>query len=44
MEPFDVMTAGRMVVMKNPTCAVVAVWERKDHCGAALVNQHGTLC
>lgn len=44
MEPFDVMTAGRMAVIKDPTGAVVAVWERKDHCGAALVNQHGALC
>ena len=44
MEPFDVMTAGRMAVIKDPTGAVVAVWERKDHCGAALVNQHGAQC
>ncbi len=44
MEPFDVMTAGCVAVMKDPTGAVVAVWERKDHCGAALVNQHGALC
>ena len=29
MEPFDVMTAGRMAVIKDPTGAVVAVWERR---------------
>jgi len=44
MEPADVMTAGRMAVIQDPAGAAVAVWEAKDHFGAALVNQHGTLC
>jgi predicted enzyme related to lactoylglutathione lyase len=44
MEPTDIMTAGRMAVIQDPTDAVVAVWEAKEHFGAALVNQHGTLC
>lgn len=44
MEPFDVMTAGRMTVLQDPAGAVVSAWQAQDHFGAALVNQHGTLC
>lgn len=41
--PFDVMDAGRMAVIADPTGAMLCVWQVKDHVGAALVNEHGTL-
>lgn len=41
--PFDVMTAGRMAVCADPTGAVFCLWQAKDHIGAELVNEHGTL-
>jgi hypothetical protein len=44
MEPFDVMTGGRMAVIQDPADAAFAVWEAKEHFGAELVNQHATLC
>lgn len=43
-EPFDVMAAGRMAVIEDPTGATVSLWEPREHFGAVLVNQHGTLC
>jgi predicted enzyme related to lactoylglutathione lyase len=42
-EPFDVVDAGRMSVISDPTGAVVCLWQPKQHIGAYLVNQHGTL-
>jgi predicted enzyme related to lactoylglutathione lyase len=41
--PFDVMDAGRMAVLADPTGAVIAAWQPKNHIGAELVNEHGTL-
>jgi predicted enzyme related to lactoylglutathione lyase len=43
MEPFDVMDAGRMAVLTDPEGAVFSVWEAKDHKGAQIVNEHGSL-
>ena len=43
MEPFDVMDAGRMAVFADPEGAVFCVWEAKNHKGAAVVNEHGSL-
>ncbi|MGH9190814.1 MAG: VOC family protein [Acidimicrobiales bacterium] len=43
MEPFDVMDAGRMVVLADPEGAVFCVWEAKAHKGAQIVNEHGSL-
>ncbi len=42
-EPFDVMGAGRMAVVQDPSGAVVSLWEAKDHIGAGLVNAPGGL-
>jgi uncharacterized protein len=42
-EPFDVMTAGRMAVVADPTGAAVCVWEPRDNIGAQLVNVPGAL-
>jgi len=44
MEPFDVLDAGRMAVFADPTGAVCAIWQPKEHRGAELVNQPGSLC
>jgi predicted enzyme related to lactoylglutathione lyase len=43
MEPFDVMDAGRMGVFADPEGAVFCVWQPRQHKGARIVNEHGTL-
>jgi predicted enzyme related to lactoylglutathione lyase len=43
MEPFDVMEAGRMAVIQDPTGAFFAVWEPRESIGAQLVNEPGAL-
>ncbi|MGH3101216.1 MAG: VOC family protein, partial [Thermoleophilia bacterium] len=43
MEPFDVMDAGRMAVFADPDGAVFMAWQAKDHRGARIVNEHGSL-
>ena len=43
MEPFDVMDAGRMGVFADPEGAVFMVWQAKEHRGARIVNEHGSL-
>jgi predicted enzyme related to lactoylglutathione lyase len=42
-EPFDVMTAGRMAVLSDPTGGILSVWEAREHIGASLVNTPGAL-
>ncbi len=42
-EAFDVMDAGRMAMIQDPTGATLAVWEPKTHFGAWLANVPGTL-
>lgn len=44
MPPFDVMDAGRMALVQDPTGGVVALWQAKNDIGAQLVNEHGSLC
>lgn len=39
----DVMEAGRMAVIVDPTGAVVALWEPKAHIGCEVVNEPGAL-
>jgi len=43
MEPFDVMDAGRMAVLADPEGAVFCLWQAKEHTGAQVVNEHGTV-
>lgn len=43
MPAFDVMDAGRMAFVIDPTGAPVALWQAKDHIGATLVNEPGSL-
>jgi predicted enzyme related to lactoylglutathione lyase len=42
--PFDVMDAGRMAVLQDPTGAVFQVWQANTHIGAQILNEPGTLC
>ncbi|HYZ28580.1 MAG TPA: VOC family protein [Thermoleophilaceae bacterium] len=42
-EPFDVMNAGRMAVLSDSEGAVFCVWEAREHKGAQVVNEHGSL-
>ena len=43
MEPFDVMDAGRMAFVLDPSGAPVALWQANQHIGATLVNEPGTV-
>jgi predicted enzyme related to lactoylglutathione lyase len=43
MEPFDIMEAGRMAVFADPEGAVFCAWQAKQHKGARIVNEHGSL-
>ncbi len=43
MEAFDVMDAGRMAVVADPTGAFLAGWEPRDSIGAEIVNEPGCL-
>jgi predicted enzyme related to lactoylglutathione lyase len=43
MEPFDVMDAGRMAVFTDPEGAAFCVWQAKEHKGARIVNEPGSL-
>src|SRR5919202_1684299 len=43
MDPFDVIDAGRMAVATDPDGAMFCVWEARQHRGARVVNEHGSL-
>jgi uncharacterized protein len=43
MTPFDIMDAGRMSFVLDPSGAAVALWQAGQHIGAALVNEPGTI-
>ncbi len=43
MEPFDVMGAGRMAVFTDSEGAAFCVWQAKQHKGASVVNEPGSL-
>ena len=43
MEPFDVMTAGRMAVFTDPEGAAFCVWQANEHKGAQVVNEPGSV-
>jgi predicted enzyme related to lactoylglutathione lyase len=42
-DPFDVMDAGRMAVFMDPEGAAFFVWQARDHKGAKIVNEAGSL-
>ena len=41
--PFDVLDAGRMTVAADPSGAVFGVWQAREHIGAQLAKEPGTL-
>ena len=43
VEPFDVMEAGRMAVVADPEGAAISLWQPRNHRGAQVVNEHGSL-
>ena len=43
MAPFDIMDAGRMAFVIDPSGAGVALWQANEHIGATLVNEPGTV-
>jgi uncharacterized protein len=43
MEPDDVGDFGRMAIFADPAGAAFRVWEAKEHRGAAIVNEPGSL-
>lgn len=42
-EPFDVMDAGRMAVCADPAGSVFSLWQAREHRGAKVVNEPGSL-
>ncbi len=44
MPPLDVMDAGRMATLQDPTGATLTLWQAKQHLGAQLVNEPGSFC
>jgi len=40
----DIMNAGRMVMIQDPTGAVLGLWQPNQHPGAQLWNQPGAIC
>jgi uncharacterized protein len=43
IDPFDVINAGRMAVFTDPEGAAFCVWQAKEHKGARIVNEPGSL-
>jgi len=43
-EPFDVLDAGRVAAIRDPTGAIVSLWQPRSRIGATLVNDVGAWC
>jgi predicted enzyme related to lactoylglutathione lyase len=43
-EPFDVLDAGRVAAIRDPSGAMVSLWQPRSRIGATLVNDVGALC
>jgi uncharacterized protein len=43
-KPFDVLDAGRVAAIRDPTGAIVSLWQPRARIGATLVNDVGALC
>jgi predicted enzyme related to lactoylglutathione lyase len=41
---FDVLDAGRVAAIRDPTGAIVSLWQPRSRIGATLVNDTGALC
>ena len=44
LAPFDVMDAGRMSVIQDPTGAYFCLWQAKRNKGIGIAETHGTFC
>lgn len=42
--PFAVLDAGRVAAIRDPTAAIVSLWQPRSRIGATLVNDTGALC
>jgi predicted enzyme related to lactoylglutathione lyase len=42
--PFDVLDAGRVAAIRDPTGAIVSLWQPRTRIGATLVNDVGAPC
>jgi len=42
--PFDVMHQGRMAIIRDPTGAVLQLWEPQAHIGVKIRNEPNSLC
>ena len=43
-EPFDVLDTGRVAAIRDPTGAIVSLWQPRSRIGATRVNDTGALC
>jgi uncharacterized protein len=43
-EPFDVESSGRMSVLRDPTGALLHLWQPREQRGAGRVNDPGCMC
>ena len=43
-EPFDVLGHARVAAIRDPTGAIVSLWQPRSRVGATLVNDVGALC
>lgn len=43
-EPFDVLDAGRVAAIRDPTGAIVSLWQPRSRIGAELVDDVGAVC
>ena len=42
--PMDVMEAGRMAIVQDPTGAIFCPWQPNKNAGIGIAQVHGTLC
>src|SRR5215211_1605473 len=42
--PFDVVDAGRVAAIRDPTGAILSLWQPRARIGATVVNEVGALC
>ena len=43
MEPADAFESGRLAIAAAPGGEVFGIWEAKEHIGAEVVNEHGSI-
>lgn len=44
MQASDIFDYGRMAVVQDPTGAMLALWQAKEHIGAHVWNEPGAIC